>query len=432
MRNVRIIWMLLLGISMLAVAAYAGTNGPSPIPAAPNFQISTNVISLCKGMINNVPVTIKTPPGAAVMQDVQLSLSKTTSAYTVGNGTVSAINVTANIPKTVPLLVFVSLNASPLISTGIGINYQYLTLYSDSEVRNISFGTETCPSTLSVAVSPRILTSGKIQNVTLNFTNTGRLPLNYLSIKSSMPSIDGTFLEVQPVQIRAIAPGNTTQITESVFVYNNATQSFPINISVSMYNGTSLEQLAINPIVLSSGIINITPSSTTLSPTLPSAGSVFSISFVLTNIGTAKASAVTATPVAPGGFSSYGASSVFVGDMQVDSQTPVTVTLTSNKSVKAGNYIVPIRINYLNSLRENLSTTIDVPVDIASFEAFNSLNGQAGQQVRTRSGSGGLLLLILIIVAVVFIVLFYMERKRHNALKEEHRRLKTLNTGKRQ
>jgi hypothetical protein len=425
MRKISFTVFLLLFAVFSSGLAYAGTSGPSPIPPPPNFQISTNVVTLCKGMINSVPIAIKTPKGAALMQSVQLSLTNSRYAYTVGNGTVSAVNVSANVTRVVPLHIFVSLNSTPLISTGISINYQYLTLYSDSEVRNISFGTETCPTALSVAVSPGILTSGKIQNVTLNFTNTGDIALNYLSIHASLPSIDGTFLGIQPLQISSIAPKSTVSLSESVFVYNNATQSFPINMSISLYNGSSLEQMIVNPIVLSSGIINITPSSTTLSPTTPTPGGVFSISFVLTNIGTTKASAVIATAMAPQGFSPYGSSSVFVGDMQVDSQTPVTITMISQQSVSSGNYIIPVRINYLNNLRQNLSTTIDVPIQIGSAVPFNSI-GSASGQYRSRSSGTGVLVLILIVVVIVVAFLFLTERKRHKALKEEHKRLKSL------
>jgi hypothetical protein len=427
--QVSLIGFLLLVAVIAPVFAFAGTSGPSPIPPPPNFQVSTNTITLCKGTINTVPITIKTPNGAALMQDVQLSLLNSRYAYTVGNGSVSAINVSANAPVTVPLSVFVSLNSTSLVDAGIAINYQYETFYTDSEVRNISFGIETCPSTLSTAVSPDVLTSGRIQNITFNFTNTGNSELNDLSIHAALPTMDGTFLGIQPVQIRSIAPKSTVDLNETVFVYSNATQSFPINISISMYNGSSFEQVAPTPIVLSRGIINITPSSTTLSPTVPTSGSVFSISFVLTNVGTTKASAVTATALPPKGISSYGSPSVFVGDMQVDSQTPVTVTLTSQQSLASGNYVVPVKINYLNNLRQNLSTTIDVPVDIQAFSANAFVIGTTGQ-VRTKQGSGGLLILILIIVVIIVAVLFLMERKKHNALKEEHRRLKNLQSAK--
>lgn len=420
-KQINLIGFLLLFAVIAPAVAFAGTSGPSPIPPPPSFQLSTNATTLCKGMINRVPITIKTPAGAAAMQGVQLSLTNSRYVYAVGNGTVTAVNVTANTPTTVPILVFTGLNSSSLVSTGVAIDYQYSTFYTDSEVRNISFGVETCPTSLLVGVSPGVLTSGKIENVTFNFTNTGNTTLNYISMHASLPSMDGTFLGIQPIQVRSVAPKSTVNLNEKVFVYSNATQSFPINLSISLYNGSSLEQISDNPIVLSSGIINITPSSTTLSPTVPTAGSIFSISFVLTDVGTSKASAVTATAITPTGFSPYGSNSVFVGDMQVDSQTPVTLTLTSASSLKNGNYIIPVRLNYLNDLRQNLSTTIYVPVQMgASALTFNALSSTARKfSSSNRSGGGILITVILAIAVIVLSVLFLRERGQHKRLKSK-------------
>lgn len=426
MRETRLLGLLLLFCMIAApVTAFAATSGPSPIPPPPNFQLSTNVTTLCKGLVNNVPISIRTPVGASTMQDVELSITSTRSAYTVGNGTVSAVNITANLTKTVNMPVFVSLNASSLISTGIAINYQYLTLYSDSEVRNISFGVETCPTPLTISILPKVLISGKIENITLNLTNNGKTALNYISMHASVPNMDGTFLGIQPIQVRTIAPRNSVNLGESVFIYSNASQSFPMNFSISLYNGTQIEQIAYNPIVLSSGIINITPSSVTISPQKPTAGGIFSISLVLTDVGTAGASTVTVTPLPTAGFEAYGSNSTFVGDMQADVQTPVTLTLTSLTSLKAGNYVIPVRINYLNNLRQNLSTTVEVPVAVGgSASTFNALSAAARQYGSSRGSTSLILVAVLAIVAIVFIVLFLRERKGYKLLKDEHKRLR--------
>ncbi|MGD0728863.1 MAG: hypothetical protein ABR981_02200 [Candidatus Micrarchaeaceae archaeon] len=419
MRKITIFGMLLLFAVFASAFAFAGTSGPSPIPPPPNFQLSTNVLSLCKGMINTVPISIKTPVGASLMQDVQLSITNSRYAYTVGNGTISAVNVSANKTNTVNMKIFTSLNSSSLISVGVAINYQYDTLYSDSEVRNISFGVESCPSTLSIGVHPGVLTSGKIENITFNLTNTGNTTLNYLSMHAALPSIDGTFLGQQPIQVSSIAPHSTAKVNEDVFVYSNATQSFPINLTVSLYNGTSLEQINQNPIVLSTGIINITPSSLTVSPSVPTPGSIFSMSFVLTDVGTSKAAAVTATALVPKGFAPYGSNSVFVGDMQVDSQTPVTLTLTAQSTLKSGNYTIPVRINYLNTLRENLSTIINVPVQIASVSTYNSIRGAINGTTTTYSHSRGgnaLIIVILLIIAVVVLLVLFLKERKHRKL----------------
>lgn len=415
MNRLGIIGILLLAI-VLPTVAFAGTSGPSPIPAPPNFQISTNTLTLCKGMINNVPIAVHTPVGAAMMQSTQLSITNSKYTYTAGNGTVTSVNVTPNVTQIIHLPIFASLNSTPLITTGVTINYVYDTFYTDSEVRNISFGVETCPSTLNLAVSPMVLVSGKIENVTFNLSDTGNVPLRYISMHASVPSTDGTFLGTQPVEVSTIMPHASARLNESVFVYRNATQSFPINISVSMYNGTSIEQLSYNPIVLSTGIINLTPSSITVSPSPATAGSIFSISFVLTDVGTSEASAVSAAALSTKGFSTYGANSVFVGDMQIDTQTPVTVTMMSQSSVKNGTYTIPIRLSYLNGLRQNMSTVMYAPVTISGSAL--TYNSASARYVQARSGVGNALLIeiVLVIVIIVLLIMYYRQHRKHKQM----------------
>jgi hypothetical protein len=193
-------------------------------------------------------------------------------------------------------------------------------------------------------------------------------------------------------------------VTERVFVFRNASQSFPLNVSVDMYEGTSPVQLLETVPLLSMGIINITPSSITLSPQVPAPGSIFSVSMILTNIGTTSAAAVTATPLPPTGISSYGSNSVFVGDMSVDTQVPVTMTMQSNASLSSGSYSMPVRINYLNNLRENMSAVITVPLTIRAVIASNSTRPGA-------NGRGGESPVVLLLLGIAVVAAFYAWKK---------------------
>jgi hypothetical protein len=420
--------MLLLIAALLPTLAFAGTSGPSPIPNPPAFQLSTNTLTLCKGVINNIPVTISNLGkynGSITMDSLQLSLGSGRSIVSVANGSSNLLTLAPNTTRVVNLPVFVNLTAPTLVSTSLSINYNYLNYYSDSEVRNVSFGTLTCPSQLTSAIIPTVLTSGKIENITLNLTNTGVTPLTSVSVKASLPNQDGQVLSVQPVTISAIAPSGSAHINENVFVYSNASQTFPVNLSISLYNGTRLEQLAPSIAVLSSGIINMSASSVTISPANPSSGSIFSISFVLTDLGTVGASAVTATVAPPTGFTAYGSNSVFIGSMQVDSQTPVTLSLSSASSVKQGSYTIPVKISYLNNLRQQINSTLDVPVTVGTSGLFAS-NAPYGSgnyitySHRTSSG-GGLLVLLLVVAVIALALLFLRERGlRRKAMKEAH------------
>lgn len=416
MDALRIIFMVL---AVMPTVVFAGTSGPTPIPPPPAFQISTSVLTLCRGVENNIPILV-TNPGAWPMTSLQLGILSSRNIYVIGNGTVNQATIPANGSTTVSLPLFVSLNTSNLVSVGISVNYNYYTLYSDSEVRNASFGVETCPSPLSVQTSP-VVTSGRIDNLTLNITNTGNRTLNSVSLSISIPPQDAATLTHQPIQIGTMLPGATTQVIERAFVFRNASQSFPLNVSIQLYNGTSPVQILDTFPLLSAGTINMSASSVTLSPTTPTAGSIFSVSLILTDIGTTGASAVTVTPLSPAGIASYGSNSVFVGDMSVDTQVPVTMTFSSSTSLKSGVYTIPVRISYLNNLRNNVSSNVSVLVTLGSGSLSNfTRNGTAVRFTRS-GGSNPLVSVFAVLVVAIVLVIAYIKRKGIRKWIAQHR-----------
>ncbi len=415
---------ILLLLALVPAIAFAGTSGPSPIPNPPNFQVSTNALILCKGTINYVPLRVSNlgqAVGAITMSSLQLGLSNNKYLVTVENGTTNLLTLLPNSSATVLLPIFASLNSTTLVSVGISVNYNYLNYYSDSEVRNVSFGTESCPSQLSASISPKVLTSGEIENVSFTLTNSGPTALNDISMKASISPQQGQILSRQPVSISSIRPFGSATVNESLFI-NSTSETFPVNVTINFYNGTGLEQLAEGIAVLSSGIVDLTPSSVTLSPTAPSAGGIFSISFVLTNLGTTGAAAVSATVLPPPGITAFGSNSVFVGSIAVDSQTPVTLTLSLSASTKGGSYTIPIRISYLNNLRQQINATIPVPVTLYSSNSLAAAgrsalvaSGSVGTAAyrRQSSGIGTVIIVVLALAAAALAILLVRERRRN-------------------
>ncbi len=416
--------LMLLAITLATMpAAFAGTSGPSPVPNPPNFYIATTAVRLCKGMINYVPVTV-TNKGSAISQDavmtaLQLSVGNSGSVHQIANGTVDVDSVAVNQSVTTHIPVFVSYNASPIVSLSVSLSYYYYFLYSDSETRNLSFGTATCASPLNLTVSPAVLTSGVLQNMSVTLRNAGMAQLNNISLSVSLPHGDGAVLTPQPLQVSSMPAHAAMRLNESIFVYTNASQSFPLNITGSMYNGTSLMQVSDSIPVLATGTANLTASDIALAPQIPVAGSIFSISFVLTNIGTSAAQAVTLRPKYSGNFTAVGAGSVFVGDIEPDTQTPVTLTFTAAKSLKAGTYTMPIDINYLNSLRQNKSVELSMRISIAAQGgAANYSPAAAGARRATADrGSAIPLYLVSIVVAVIALALLALHVSRRRSSK---------------
>jgi hypothetical protein len=200
MRQITMI--LLLLVAAAPAFALAGTTGPAPIPNPPPFQVSTTTLTLCKGVVNYVPVTVSNLGkfnGSITMESLQLSIAGGKSLVPIANGSTTILTVKPNSSVTTNIPVFVNLNSSALVSAEVEVNYNYLNYYSDSEIRNVSFGAEICPAQLSVAVAPKVLTAGKISNVTFNLTNTGSSYLNGISVRVALPNSDGQVLTLQPV-----------------------------------------------------------------------------------------------------------------------------------------------------------------------------------------------------------------------------------------
>lgn len=422
-------------LMMLPVgAAFAGLSGPTPIPNPPNFYVTSSLTSVCKGQINYVPITVQNTGGSstvgtqslsgAVMDNVQLNVIDSKTAFAIKNSTVGAGNINVTMNSTAYVPVFVASNASTLVSMQFGITYYYLSIYSDSESRNLTFGTRVCEQPLSVSVNPAELISGTINNATLSFVNSGPTPLNSISTTVAFPTTDASWLSALPVSIASVPAQSTVNVPARIYVYKNASQSFYANITSTFYNGTGLGQLSTSQSVLASGGISLTPSSYTISPQQPTPGSTFSISFVLTDIGTSTAGAVTVAPVAVDGFAAFGgANSVFVGDISADSQIPVTVTLVASNATKPGSYTIPLKVNYLNGLRQNQSTEVNVPITVA--RQFAALPAGGATQIVTRNGTayayrsgssgGGALIIVILAVATIVLAYLYMRERRRKS-----------------
>ena len=402
----------ILIISALLPLAFAAT-GTNSNPTPPVFYVNTTMLTLCRGITNNIPITIVNPSvnrnDTGVfgdMEDAQMSIGSVKGLYST---IVQVGTINANSTHTTNLPVFVSANASGFISLPITINFYYFAdEYTDSATQNLTFSTETCPQPLSLSVSPDVLTAGETQNLTVNFTNNGATTLNSIIAQIKFPGQFVAWLSNQQINVNSIAPGQTVQRDARIFVSYNATDEFEANMTAYYYNGSSLVQISQPVEMLASGLISLNTSGVTVSPTLPSSGSIFSISFTLTNTGTSAASSATATVVPTNGFTSFESNSTFIGSISADSQTPVTLTLEAGNRTK-GTYHIPIKISYLNTVREPVNETIIVPVTVGAA-VYNASSFVVRRQ--SSSGGSGIILIILVVIIIALGYLLYRERKK--------------------
>lgn len=429
---------VLLAAIIATGVASAGTSGPSPIPNPPTFTVSSNLTTLCKGTTNYVPITIanlgnKNPsfgmsnPSGTVMQYVGVTLLRTPSLIPTRNGT-SYIGVIYPLnSSTVYLPIFVAANASLLTTVGINVNYQYLLYYADSENRNITFEVQSCKSPLSVSVTPTSVTSGEIQNLSLSLANTGSMALNSIVVHFGIPSIDGAVIGSSQIQISSLPSDSKYNSNISIFVSRNASiESFPFNLTATFYSsGGSIEQVSNSTSLIPTGSIDLLTSGLTVTPTSVQPGGIASISFTLTDIGTSGASAVSVDAITPLGFSAFGSNPVYVGDISADSQSPVTVSLSVNSTVRPGEYTIPLVISYLNDLRQNITETDNVTVTVSGLSGAVTTGGSLSSSQKYTYKNSGLRLVdvfVVILIAALIVVVYFFARERIRGKRHAERR----------
>ena len=106
MRNIIYLAVILSVVVQMGFAS--GLGGPSPIPPPPNFYITSPVTTVCRGQINEIPISVTNKANVRpvydtnvsfigqnpTMQDVSVGFVNTRGVYPYGNGTVvfGAIN----------------------------------------------------------------------------------------------------------------------------------------------------------------------------------------------------------------------------------------------------------------------------------------------------------------------------------------------------
>ncbi len=400
--------------------AFAATSGPSPIPPAPNFKVTTSTQTVCKGITNEVPITVSdvnNNEGNPSMDDVQFSLSNR-NIYQSGNS-ITINSIANNTSATVEVPAFVDLNASGLMTVQVPIQYTFDELYQDNEVENLTMEAITCAnvSPITVNVSTSVLISGQINNLTFSFDNIGNSTLYNVSaqtyVSGSQTGIQ--FIDHKPIVISSLLPHSAVNVTQRM--YENGSQIFPLNITVMYFNGTRLGELSDSFTMLSGGTVDMVPSSLSVTPSTVTAGGIFSLSFIITDTGTGGVSDANATAILPDGFKNYGVSSSdFIGGISPQSPTPVSLSLEASSTLKSGTYTIPVKLSYLGGFRQSLSSIVNVTVNVSSSgstsSGLSSSSGASSTGASSSSSDIGLLILVGTFVVVLAVVLYAGARRR--------------------
>ncbi|MEM3476733.1 MAG: hypothetical protein QW045_01310 [Candidatus Micrarchaeaceae archaeon] len=201
-------------------------------------------------------------------------------------------------------------------------------------------------------------------------------------------------------------------------LYSQASSSTPVDSmsAVLAYTLNGQPQTFSKTITfLAPGFINLTQVSLSVLPANPTVGSIFTITPTIDNLGSIGATAASVVAYPPNGINVVGSNSTFIGSIPVATPTAFSLSFIASK---AGRYVIPIEIKYLNNLNQHLTADFKYIVNVGSGNYSNSAS-PAGY-IRYNNRKGNALYIEIAVVAAVIIavgVYAYYLRMRKNRTK---------------
>ncbi|MGD0330664.1 MAG: hypothetical protein ABSB40_09510 [Nitrososphaeria archaeon] len=381
--------------------------------SAPILKLTSSTSNLAPGSTTPVTFTLEND-GQTVVGNISLELSAQspiTLLNTDGVFNIGTLNPNQN--QEISVSVYVPIGATNAAS--ISFTFSYLNpsgiAGSDSGYLSFLLSTTSTISPIVLNVKPTALVAGKVDNMTITLSNGGTTQINSVSMTFAFAGSSITWLQPALFQIAELAPGQSVNITGEAYASTSATASTQFTISTNYYDSNGvLNQIVRNFGILAQGLVDMEVVSSTILPTAPTVGSIFSATVTINNVGTISAASVTATPQLPQGLRIFGSTSVFIGTMPTDSPTTFTISVETTNTTKPGRYVLPVTLTYFDNLRNSLSTKITLNVDIVNQTSTVTFTRTPGT---TSTGIGLFSITLLIVIAVVILgVGYYLVRKR--------------------
>jgi uncharacterized repeat protein (TIGR01451 family) len=348
-------------------------------PEPPFFTLSASPTTLVVGEVTSVALQLANL-GASDLRGVVLSVAGTPPVALVNSdGRFYIGDVKAGEKASVQLQLYASAPAATPIPLAVTISFIDSSNTQRVEMRSLSFFTELRPRTspFTLSIQPRTLIAGRVNNITVTATNIADYRVSGVLLTFSFTGPQVVWLEPDLVRIASLAPGESHTFEARVYNPPLASPSVLLQVSIRYYDDrNNLNQETRSIGLLSRGLIELRATDFSIIPERPAPGQVFSITVTLTNIGTITASAVTASPHPPEGFRLFGARSIFIGDMQVNTPTTFTFSLRVGNTTSPGSYQIPVELTFFDNLRNGMSISLPIPINVREPGATNPIPRQ--------------------------------------------------------
>ncbi|MCL5100455.1 MAG: hypothetical protein M1122_00670 [Candidatus Marsarchaeota archaeon] len=378
-----------------------------PMHGSPNITYTPSSYGLFPGL-NNVTLKLSNN-GTGQASDIYNYVVSSSGVSVIGQPkTIDSLSPGQSKNVSVLLYVQQSSNGEPVV---LSVDSHYIDSYGHNTTNNRELGMYIVPASQNVYVYPSNVTlvSGEIQNKSIAIQNNGIYPIYNVSVLLTPQSPLDVLGKNNYIVIPEINAGSS--LSFPVTLYSQASSSSTVDTmdaSVTYIMNQESQSISRTITFLTPGAINLTQVSSTVLPSAPVQGSIFTITSTLDNLGSESADAASVTAYPPQGISIVGQNTSFIGSIPIDTPTAYTLSFIASPSAKAGTYIIPVSVSYLNNLNQKLNASFEFPVRIgtrnislaSSGAGANAYQGSGELTVRKKS-SGHPVIDILVIVLIV-------------------------------
>lgn len=354
-------------------------------PSTPSIFVEISPNELVMSAVNNAGLRVSNVGGAGIT-DLSVTVTPSSPLVLIGSdGKFSVKSLDAGKSIVLPLNLYVMETTAQSSQVSISLSYIDSANQLRTETRNLNIFITAEPrqliSPIDVRVSPKILYSGMINNVSVTVRNVGASQLRAITLTFPTTSSSITWLDEGAVSIDQLEPGKEYSFISKVFVSSDAPSSLAIMLSLSYYGSDNvLKQEERQVGVLVKGLIKFEVADFTVLPESPAIGQTFSVTLILVNTGTSKASSVSIQPGRADGFRTFGQSRSFLGEIAVNTPTSVTFSFSATNNTRPGINQIPFVLSFKDSLGETHTQQLTIPVRI--------LAQQNTQQIQTQTFRG--------------------------------------------
>lgn len=336
--------------------------GTNPVANNQNFNLNLTFLgtslvgitasgtSLYAGNTTNLPLSIKNGGTGSITNPKVSETSQAAITFTKPFPTIGSVSPGGYYNFTEP--VFISVGTSGVISVNFTINFYnpYGTLSSTSNVT--TFSVQPLLTSINVTTSTELLNSGKTNNVSFIFKNSGNANLSNIESQVSSQS-QLSFLEQFPT-ISSLNVGQSFAWNEPIYVSSTVSGAVTVDFTESFTTPSGTQ----SSVQLSSGFHTQQPNTSENVSLVVKMNSPYVVLGInssavldIANIGNTTLYSPVISISAPAGFMVTGNSTFYYPNVSLlpSESISVPIELSSSPSTAQGAYAVSISIEYYNS-----------------------------------------------------------------------------------